>query len=186
MSSAFPNLGQLKDELHNTATSSGMDGLQRTGTESSLAAADGAAANNTTSRNKRYDRQLRIWGADGQARLESCKVCLLNSGPTGAETLKNLVLGGISGFTIVDGSKVEAADLGNNFMVGPDALGEPRAKVVTDLVTELNDAVAGSYLEEAPESLIERSPQFFAQFTIVVATQVTGRPSALGERANGP
>ena len=61
----------------------------------------------------RYDRQLRIWGAHGQAALEACKVCLLNAGPTGSETLKNLVLGGIAAYTVVDGGKVEPADLGN-------------------------------------------------------------------------
>lgn len=63
-------------------------------------------------KNKRYDRQLRIWGADGQRKLETCKVCLLHCGPTGSETLKNLVLGGIGGFTVVDGSKVSFQALG--------------------------------------------------------------------------
>ena len=58
----------------------------------------------------------RIWGEQGQAALENASVCLLNCGPTGSETLKNLVLGGIGSITVVDGSKVEEADLGNNIM----------------------------------------------------------------------
>lgn len=58
----------------------------------------------------------RIWGEQGQAALENASICLLNCGATGSETLKNLVLGGIGSMTIVDGSKVEEADLGNNFM----------------------------------------------------------------------
>ena len=33
-------------------------------------------------KNKRYDRQIRIWGKDGQRRLETAKVCLLGAGPT--------------------------------------------------------------------------------------------------------
>lgn len=41
---------------------------------------------------------------------------MLNCGPTGSETLKNLVLGGVGSITVVDGSKVELGDLGNNFM----------------------------------------------------------------------
>jgi hypothetical protein len=81
------------------------------------------------SRSKRYDRQIRIWGAEGQARLEGARVALLGAGPTGAETLKNLVLGGIASFTVVDGARVAARDMGNNFLVAPDSLGEPRAKV---------------------------------------------------------
>jgi amyloid beta precursor protein binding protein 1 len=62
---------------------------------------------------RRYDRQLRIWGEQGQSRLESARVCLLHCGPTGTEALKNLVLGGIAAFTLVDGGKVTRADLGN-------------------------------------------------------------------------
>lgn len=121
---------------------------------------------------KRYDRQLRIWGTHGQERLESCSICLLNCGPTGSETLKNLVLGGIASFTIVDGGKVEARDLGNNFLVSASSLGEPRAKVVTELLQELNESVSGSYVEEVPEVLIADNPQFFAGFDLVIATQV--------------
>lgn len=123
-------------------------------------------------KSKRYDRQLRIWGAHGQQRLESCKVCLLNCGPTGSETLKNLVLGGIASFTVVDGSKVQASDLGNNFMLAPNSLGDSKAKCVTELLQELNETVAGSYVEESPEQLIETNPHFFGSFTLVIATQV--------------
>lgn len=65
------------------------------------------AASNDKS--KRYDRQIRIWGAHGQERLESARVCLLNSSSTGSELLKNLVLGGIHSFTIVDEAQVSIA-----------------------------------------------------------------------------
>lgn len=45
---------------------------------------------------KKYDRQLRLWAAEGQAALESANILLINSGPgtAGIETLKNLVLPG--------------------------------------------------------------------------------------------
>lgn len=77
-----------------------------------------------TSNAKRYDRQIRIWGPHGQARLEKSSVALLNCGPTGSETLKNLVLGGIGSFTIVDGHRVVSTDIGNNFFVHHSNLGE--------------------------------------------------------------
>ena len=60
---------------------------------------------------KRYDRQVRIWGTHGQSQLEQAKICLLNASATGSEALKNLVLGGIQGFTIVDDRKVEHPEL---------------------------------------------------------------------------
>lgn len=45
---------------------------------------------------KKYDRQLRLWAASGQAALESANILLVNSGcgTVGVETLKNLVLPG--------------------------------------------------------------------------------------------
>lgn len=45
---------------------------------------------------RRYDRQLRLWAAAGQSALESANVLLVNSGggSMGIEALKNLVLPG--------------------------------------------------------------------------------------------
>ncbi|PNY03658.1 NEDD8-activating enzyme E1 regulatory subunit-like protein, partial [Trifolium pratense] len=120
----------------------------------------------------KYDRQLRIWGDQGQAALEKSNICLLNCGPTGSETLKNLVLGGIGSITVVDGSKVEVGDLGNNFLVDQSSLGQSKAKCVCSFLQELNDAVKAKFVEEYPDTLIETNPSFFSQFTLVVATQL--------------
>ncbi|GAB2274896.1 NEDD8-activating enzyme E1 regulatory subunit axr1 [Dionaea muscipula] len=121
----------------------------------------------------KYDRQLRIWGEQGQTALEKASVCLLNCGPTGAETMKNLVLGGIGSITVVDGSKVEVGDLGNNFMVDESSIGKSKAKCVCALLQDLNDAVKAKFIEEYPEKLIETKPSFFSQFTLIVATQLS-------------
>lgn len=43
----------------------------------------------------KYDRQLRLWAANGQEALEKSRICLINGTATGAETLKNLVLPGL-------------------------------------------------------------------------------------------
>lgn len=82
----------------------------------------------------RYDRGIRIWGAAGQDALEASSICLLHAGPTGSEALKNLVLGGIKSFTVVDGQRVGPSDLGNNFLLDEASLGQPRAAAVTGLV----------------------------------------------------
>ncbi|KAJ4977165.1 hypothetical protein NE237_002271 [Protea cynaroides] len=120
----------------------------------------------------KYDRQLRIWGEQGQAALEKASICLLNCGPTGSETLKNLVLGGIGSITVIDGSRVEASDLGNNFMVDDSSIGQSKAKCVCAFLQELNDAVKAKFVEESPDALIETNPSFFSQFTLVIATQL--------------
>jgi amyloid beta precursor protein binding protein 1 len=47
---------------------------------------------------KKYDRQLRLWAASGQQALEEAHILLINSGSgtVGVETLKNLVLPGMA------------------------------------------------------------------------------------------
>jgi amyloid beta precursor protein binding protein 1 len=49
-----------------------------------------------SAKEKKYDRQLRLWAASGQAALENAHLLLVNagSGVVGIETLKNLVLPG--------------------------------------------------------------------------------------------
>ena len=50
----------------------------------------------------RYDRQLRLWGTEGQRRLARCRVLALGASPATCETMKNLILGGIRAFEMVD------------------------------------------------------------------------------------
>ncbi|KAJ3150039.1 NEDD8-activating enzyme E1 regulatory subunit [Geranomyces michiganensis] len=127
------------------------------------------------SKTQKYDRQLRLWHAHGQAALERSKVCLLNGSGVGTETVKNLILPGIGSLTVVDSGTVSDSDLGENFFVTPAHLGQPRAKVVSDLLLELNGDVHGDHIADSPEALIERSPEFFTQFTLVIATQISGK-----------
>ena len=48
----------------------------------------------------RYDRQLRLWGKSGQQQLESAHICIVGKETALLqETLKNLVLAGVSKFT---------------------------------------------------------------------------------------
>ncbi|CAI6003661.1 unnamed protein product [Closterium sp. NIES-64] len=121
---------------------------------------------------QKYDRQLRIWGEHGQRALEQARVCLLTAGPTGTEALKNLVLGGIGSFTVVDGATVEAHDLGNNYFLDRTHLGTSRAQAVTALLQELNESVAARFVEESPATLIQDNATFFSEFTLVIATQL--------------
>ncbi|KAF4885577.1 NEDD8-activating enzyme E1 regulatory subunit [Colletotrichum fructicola] len=96
---------------------------------------------------KKYDRQLRLWAASGQAALESANVLLVNSGSgtIGVETLKNLVLPGIGKFTIADDTTVTEADLGVNFFLDESSLGKSRAQCCTELLLELNPEVEGDW-----------------------------------------
>ncbi|CAM9294219.1 unnamed protein product [Discosporangium mesarthrocarpum] len=76
----------------------------------------------------KYDRQLRLWGTAGQKELMEANILLINAGPTGTETLKNLVLPGVGRFTVLDPATVQPSDLGNNFFVTADKIGCLRAQ----------------------------------------------------------
>ena len=104
-----------------------------------------------SSKEKKYDRQLRLWAASGQEALENAKVLLLNSGSgvVGIETLKNLILPGVGHFTIVDEAEVQEQDLGVNFFLAEDSLGNSRAQECCKYLRELNPEVSGSGVQEA-------------------------------------
>lgn len=116
-----------------------------------------AALAGPSSKERKYDRQLRLWAASGQQSLEDARVLLVNSdgpwddqgtgvsGVVGVETLKNLVLPGIGGFTIVDPATVTETDLGVNFFLEEESLGKSRAEETCRLVRELNPDVEGNY-----------------------------------------
>ena len=109
-----------------------------------------------TAKEKKYDRQLRLWAAAGQRALEEAHVLLVvggqsgsNSSVTGVEALKNLVLPGIGQFTVADSATVTEADLGVNFFLELESLGKSRAEETKRLLEELNPDVTGHAVSQA-------------------------------------
>ncbi|KAL8732519.1 MAG: hypothetical protein Q9166_002733 [cf. Caloplaca sp. 2 TL-2023] len=109
-----------------------------------------------TAKEKKYDRQLRLWAASGQQALEDAHVLLLNDGPgvVGVETLKNLILPGIGSYTIVDAQVVAEEDLGINFYLTDDSLGKSRADETCKYLTELNPDVHGHPIQKSIEDFL--------------------------------
>ena len=89
----------------------------------------------------KYDRQLRLWGAQGQRALGEAHVLLIGASGAGTETLKNLILPGIGACTIVDGGVVKESDLRSNFFVRGTDIGKSRAEVCAELLGALNPEV---------------------------------------------
>ncbi|KAK2708987.1 hypothetical protein QYM36_014573, partial [Artemia franciscana] len=122
-------------------------------------------------KSKRYDRQLRLWGDHGQAALELSHVCLINATALGTEILKSLVQPGIGGFTIIDWESVTEEDVGNNFFLTVDQIGQNRGQAATNLILELNPDVNGKCIDEQLTSILA-SPDasgMFKRFNIVIA-----------------
>eukprot|EP00116_Pleurobrachia_bachei_P003554 sb/3463816/ len=91
-----------------------------------------------SSKTMRYDRQLRLWGEEGQSLLESASICLLNGTTLGCEILKNLILPGIGEVTIVDNNTVTLTDIQSNFFLAPRDLSKPRGESVARYLSLLN------------------------------------------------
>eukprot|EP00644_Phytophthora_capsici_P011720 jgi/Phyca11/529878/estExt2_fgenesh1_pm.C_PHYCAscaffold_500037 len=120
----------------------------------------------------KYDRQLRLWGPEGQRRLASTHVLLVGSCATASEALKNLVLPGVGRFTVLDDATVSLADASNNFFVTADAVGQSRAETVAKLLLEMNSDVAGDARHADIKQVLQDEPQYLDQFTLVMATQL--------------
>ena len=104
----------------------------------------------------KYDRQLRLWGASGQESLGLSHAVLVSTrGSVGTELLKNLVLPGLGGFTVVDsgvypdssenGSMMAKAIPASNFFFphpSEETDGKSVAEVVCSTLNELNPEVS--------------------------------------------
>ncbi|KAK9479449.1 hypothetical protein V1514DRAFT_351231 [Lipomyces japonicus] len=130
-----------------------------------------------TAREKKYDRQLRLWAANGQAALEEAHVLLVTASAAGAEILKNLVLPGTGTFTIADDKLVTQQDVDVNFFLDEDSIGHSRAKKVTELLQELNQDSTGISQILNLKELDQIDPSYWESFSLVVAHQI--RPDVL-------
>ncbi|OJJ44952.1 hypothetical protein ASPZODRAFT_17864 [Penicilliopsis zonata CBS 506.65] len=140
-----------------------------------------SALTGPSSKERKYDRQLRLWAASGQQALEESRVLLVNSdgpidkqkttvsGVVGVETLKNLVLPGIGGFTIVDPASVTESDLGVNFFLEEQSLGKSRAEETCRLLKELNPDVEGTF-STTPIAELLQDTKFLPAFRLVLVS----------------
>ncbi|KIH49192.1 ThiF family protein [Ancylostoma duodenale] len=104
----------------------------------------------------RYDRQLRLWGEEGQS----------------TEILKSLVLAGVHSVCVVDSAFVQTPDLGQNFFLRESDIGRPRADATIEYLKELNPSVMGDSLLLSPFNLSNEDLSLLLQFHVVVGTNL--------------
>jgi len=142
--------------------------------------------NATRMETSRYDRQLRLWGDEGQARLASARVCAIGATPATCEALKNLILGGIATFTLCDrlevGSGFDASHehlAGELFEVTLDDASRRRGEdkcigqALVEALVALNPKTTKGYYDGAcPESKARDSyEEFYKRYdAVIVAT----------------
>lgn len=85
----------------------------------------------------------------------------------------NLDSVGIGQYTVVDQGTVTLNDIGSNFFLDQDSLGKSRAQQACELLGELNEDVKGHWVAKDIMSLLEESPNYLSNFTLVITTAVT-------------
>lgn len=120
-----------------------------------------------------------MWGDNGQFALEKSHVCLINANTVGTEILKSLVLPGIRAFTIIDDHLVTKNDFYGNFFVCVEgSIGQPRGKVASQVLLEMNEDVKkGDFVPEHFETLLDKNKNYFLNFTLVIACDIDNERS---------
>lgn len=107
---------------------------------------------------QRYDRNILLFGAEGQARLRATRVAVVGVGGLGSPIVQHLALLGVGEILLIDPEELD--DTNRNRFVGAKAAdpvpGSPKVSLAARLVVEINPEVA---VTPVPYGLV--SPQSF-------------------------
>ncbi|RPB26772.1 hypothetical protein L211DRAFT_835105 [Terfezia boudieri ATCC MYA-4762] len=116
-----------------------------------------------------YDRQIRLWGMEAQARMRNSKILLIGMRAIANEIAKNLALAGIGSLTVLDPEVVTEDDLASQFFIQEEHIGMNRAEAAAPSIRKLNPRVTIHTDTDSPSS---KPPTFFSQFDITIATEL--------------
>ncbi|KAI8953973.1 hypothetical protein F4801DRAFT_68347 [Xylaria longipes] len=116
-----------------------------------------------------YDRQIRLWGMQAQQKIQAANILLVSMKALANEIAKNLVLAGIGSLTIVDDQVVTEADLGAQFFLSQENVGQNRAEAAAVQIQKMNPRVK---VFSDSGSIMMKGASYFAAFDIVIATDL--------------
>jgi ubiquitin-like 1-activating enzyme E1 A len=114
---------------------------------------------------QRYDRQVRVWGAEAQLRIQQAKVLLIGFKGIQVEAAKNLVLAGVS-VVIYEPNAVQESDLSYNFFLSHSDIGQNIAQASAQRLQQLNPF---SSVVVETKSVLQLEKSYFDQFSVVLA-----------------
>jgi ubiquitin-like 1-activating enzyme E1 A len=118
-----------------------------------------------------YDRQIRLWGSEAQARMQNSLVLVCGFGCVHAEVVKNIVLAGIS-IVVQDVELCTAEDLGGNFFLSPEDIGTPRGPAALHRVREMNPHIS---VEVDNRAMSELSQEYLSRFGVVLVSDASDK-----------
>ncbi|KAI0480303.1 hypothetical protein GGR56DRAFT_265136 [Xylariaceae sp. FL0804] len=116
-----------------------------------------------------YDRQIRLWGMQAQQKIQGANILLITLKALANEVAKNLVLAGVGSLTIVDDQVATEADLGAQFFLSSDAVGQNRAQAAVGQIQKLNPRV--KVFADAGD-IMTKGASYFSAFDVVIATDL--------------
>jgi molybdopterin/thiamine biosynthesis adenylyltransferase len=89
----------------------------------------------------RYERQVRLFGAEGQRRLERATALVVGAGGLGSSVSVYLAVAGVGRIVVVDGDVVEMSNLNRQILHWTKDIGRPKAVSAAETIRELNPEV---------------------------------------------
>jgi ubiquitin-activating enzyme E1 len=114
----------------------------------------------------KYSRQIGAYGLEAMLKLTKMKVLIVGMRGVGVEVAKNTTLAGVHTMGLYDPQPTEIRDLGSNFFLSQEDVGQPRASVCVPKVAELNPTVRVKEVALLSEEVV-------AGYTAVVFTKGT-------------
>ena len=175
--------------------------MKKTDQNETMATTNASTNNNTSKPTEAdiYDRQIRLWGADAQKKMQSSTVLYINVTGVSSEIIKNLVLAGIAA-TLCDSRPATSLETSPCFFTpvdqysqgitngeiddtmagtGDDTNGEPapkkaKASTVADavqpLIEELNPLLGTCPI--VSKDVSELTKEDLSKFSVIVASQI--------------
>ena len=100
---------------------------------------------------KRYERQIRVFGEDGQERLKNAKVFIAGAGGLGSAISIYLTSAGIGRIRIVDDEKIELSNLNRQILHWDKDVGKRKAASAEEKLKKINPYVRVEAVSETIE-----------------------------------
>ncbi|MEM1542029.1 MAG: HesA/MoeB/ThiF family protein [Ignisphaera sp.] len=90
---------------------------------------------------ERYDRQIMIFGLEGQKKLSNSSVAVVGAGGLGSPAILYLVAAGVGRMYVIDRDAVSISDLNRQILYTENDIGRKKADVVCERIMRLNSAI---------------------------------------------
>ena len=115
---------------------------------------------------ERYERQLRIFGKEGQEKLKKAKVFIGGAGGLGSSISLYLAAAGIGRIRIVDHGTIELSNLNRQILYAEDDLEKRKSDCARERLKRLNPGIE---VESFSETIAEENVnKLVADFDLIV------------------